>query len=155
MLRLLNTNVLFVEPVPLNRSALIVVFPPTVTLLPVVPLPVTMVAPVCPAPPFPVPESKLSVPPFKLTPPVPRVRNVVVEPALLAAVSVPVVTVVVPVYEVFVPDKVSAEVALFSVTPVTFPPILPLIVVVPVLLPELRIVPVLLTDPLSPFVPAR
>src|SRR6266404_440036 len=71
---------------------------------------------------------------------------------LLLMVSVPAGSVFPPAY-VFVPERVSAEPALFSVTVVTFEPILPLIVVPPVLLPELVIVPVLLTDPLSPIVP--
>ena len=53
----------------------------------------------------------------------------------------------------FAPDRVRLEFALFSVTPVTFAPIVPLIVVAPVLLLELRMVPVLLTA-LSPIVPA-
>ena len=52
----------------------------------------------------------------------------------------------------FAPERIRLEPALFSVMPVTFAPIVPLMVVAPLLLPELRMVPALLTE-LSPIVP--
>ena len=48
--------------------------------------------------------------------------------------------------KVFAPDKVSCDVALFWITPVTFVPMTELMVVVPEPEPELVMVPALLMD---------
>ena len=134
----------------LNRSTSIVVVPPTTTLLPAT---IGFVLPVAPL------ARSCSVPPFRLSWLLPNAwrTSVALAPVnVFCPIRVPadrVVPLPDPVYAVFAPLRIKVLPALFSVTPLTLLPIIPLMVVAPLLEPEFVIVPVLLT-PLSPMVPA-
>src|SRR4051812_42947929 len=77
----------------------------------------------------------------------PAEMRILPEPSadVLPIVSVPALTVVVPAKEALLPERVSADVALFCTTPVTLAPRAALIRVAPPPVPELVTVPVGLT----------